>query len=124
MSHVGIRAFTMVLDNGDLEFEILKVEPKTLPDAVNEAIRLESLAESVRARAHPAADQASSRIENTRHILAIAGEKEVKDDSADLLQRVAQLEQQLKQANSGGARSVPNSSTKSCLLYTSDAADE
>jgi len=102
----------MVLDNGDLEFEILKVEPKTLPDAVNEAIRLESLAESVRARAHPAADQASSRIENTRHILAIAGEQEVKDDSADLLQRVAQLEQQLKQANSGGAHSAPNSSAR------------
>jgi len=74
---------------------------------------LESLAESVHARARPAADQSSSRIENTRHILATAGEKEVKEDSADLQQQVAQLEQQLKQANSGGARSAPNSSIKS-----------
>ena len=81
-----------------------------------------------------------------------SGETEVKDASADLLQRVAQLEQQLKQTNLGGARAAPNSSTKSnprrgrgwrsasqdtavsaadagnkpnpCLLYTSDAADE
>jgi len=96
MSHVGIRAFTTALDNGDLEFEILKAEPKTLPDAVNEAMRLECLAKSVCARACTATSEASSHIENTRHILAIAGEKEVKDDSADLLQRVALLEQQLK----------------------------
>jgi len=74
---------------------------------------LESLAESLHARARTAADQASSRIENTCHIFAIAGEKVTKDDSADLQQRVAQLEQQLKQANSGGARSVPNSSARS-----------
>ena len=89
------------------------MEAKTLPDAVNEAMRLESLAESVRSRARTAASEANPRIRNARHILAIAGETEVKDASADLLQRVAQLEQQLKQANSGGACSVPNSSTKS-----------
>jgi len=58
-----------------------------------------------------------ARALKTRHILAIAGEKEVKDDSADRLQRVAQLEQQLKQANSGGARSVPNSSSKPSLRH-------
>jgi len=85
LSHVGIRAFTRALDNSDLEFEILKTEPKTLPDAVNETMRLESLAESVRARARTAASEASSRIGNARHILAIAGEKEVNDASADLL---------------------------------------
>ena len=87
-------------------------------------MRLESLAESVRSRARTAASEANPRIGNTRHILAIAGETEVKDASADLLQRVAQLEQRLKQTGSSGARAAPNSSTKSCLLYTSDAADE
>jgi len=60
-----------------------------------------------------AASEAKPRIGNARHILAIAGETEVKDASAHLLQRVAQLEQQLKQANSGGALSAPNSLTKS-----------
>jgi len=62
LSHVGIRAFTTALDNGDLEFEILKAEPKTLPDAVNEATCLESLAESVRTRARTAASEASLHI--------------------------------------------------------------
>jgi len=112
LSHVGIRAFTMALDNSDLEFEILKTEPKTLPDAVNEAMRLESLAESVQSRARTAASEDRPRIENARHILAIAGDTEVKDASADLLQRVAQLEQRLKQTGPSGARAASNSSTK------------
>jgi len=65
LSHVGICAFTTALDNGDLEFEILKAELKTLPDAINEAMRLECLAESVRARARTATSETSSCIENT-----------------------------------------------------------
>ena len=76
-------------------------------------MRLESLAESVQSRARTAVSEANPRIGNARHILAIAGETEVKDASADLLQRVAQLEQQLKQTNPSGARAAPNSSTKS-----------
>ena len=46
------------------------------------------------------------------YILAIAGDTEVKDASADLLQRVAQLEQRLKQTGPSGAHAASNSSTK------------
>jgi len=47
--HVGKIAFLVALEDRELEYEILKLEPQTLHDAVSHAIRLKSLAESVRA---------------------------------------------------------------------------
>jgi len=44
----GRNAFLNALDDGDLELEVLKLQPKTLTDAIDHAICLESLAESVR----------------------------------------------------------------------------
>ena len=73
-AHIGVNAFIAALDDSDLEFEILKLEPQTLPDAVSHAIRLESLVESVRARPHSAADKAGGCIPRQRSILAISDE--------------------------------------------------
>jgi len=109
----GRNAFLNALEDGDLEYEILKLEPKTLSDAVDHAIRLECLAESVRARSHAVTDKAGGRAHRQRNILAISDKKEPKDENVELQQRVAQLEQQLKQVTHGGTRSAPNSSKRS-----------
>ena len=46
-----------MLDDGALEYEVLKLQPKTLSDAADFAIHLESLAESVRTKPHGAMDK-------------------------------------------------------------------
>ena len=112
--HVGVDSFITALNDRELEVEFLKLEPQTLPDAVSHAIRLESLAESVSARSHTNADQTSGRVQNhPRRILAVTDGNKDKDENADLQQRVAQLEQQLKQANQGGTRNAQSSSKNS-----------
>jgi len=114
LAHVGVDSFIAALNNRDLEFEILKLEPQTLPDAVSHAIRLESLAQCVSARSHTAADNTSRRVQNRqRTIFAATDENKDKYEKATLQQRVAQLEQQLKQATQGGARNAQSSSKKS-----------
>ena len=84
LATVGVNAFISALDDEDLEFEILKLEPQNLPDAVDHAIRLESLAESVRARPHSATDKANGRVSRQRHILAVTDDKKEKDKDVDL----------------------------------------
>jgi len=69
LAHVGVTSFIVALNDGDLEFEILKLEPQTLPDTVSHAIRLESLVESVRSRSHAAADKAGRRVQRQRSII-------------------------------------------------------
>jgi len=98
----GRNAFLNAIEEADLEYEILKLEPKTLSDAVDHAICLECLAESVRARSHAATDKASGRAQRQRNILAVTDDEEPKDKNVELQQRVAQLEQQLKQVTQGG----------------------
>jgi len=58
-------------------------------------------------------DKAGGRAQRQRNILAVTDDKEPKDKNVELQQRVAQLEQQLKQVTQCGARSAPNSSKKS-----------
>ena len=77
MAHVGKTAFIAALEDSDLEFEILKLEPQTLHDAVSHAIRLESLAKSVRARSHAATDKAGGRVQRQCSILAVTDENKV-----------------------------------------------
>jgi len=113
LAHEGRNAFIAALEDSDLEYEVLKLESKTLHDAVDHAIRLESLAESVRARSHTAADKAGRRPQSQHSILAVTDENEAKDKNVELQQRVAQLEQHLKQVTQGGTCSAPSSSKKS-----------
>ena len=67
---VGRHAFLNALDDGALEYEVLKLRPKTLSDAAHFAIHLESLAESV--------DKVSGRMPRQRNILAVSDETEPK----------------------------------------------
>jgi len=114
----GRNAFLNALDDGELEYEVQKLQPKTLSDAVDHAIHLESLAESVRSQSHATTDKAGGRAPRQRNILAVTDKKERKDENVELQQRVAQLEQQLKQVTQSGARSAPNSSKKSDSRYS------
>jgi len=82
----GRNAFLNALEDGDLEFEVLKLEPKTLSDAVDHTIRLECLVESVRARSHSATDKAGGRAHRQHNILAVTDKKESKDESVELQQ--------------------------------------
>jgi len=112
--HVGVDSFIAALNDKDLEFEILKLEPKTLEDVLSHAIRLEAIAQSVSARSHTSADRAGGRVQNRpRNIFAVTGDKKDKDENADLLQCIAQLEKQLKQATKGGNKNAQGSSKKS-----------
>ena len=63
----GRNAYLSALDDGDLELEVLKLQPKTLSDAVDHTIRLESLAESVRSRSHAATDSRRTRAASTQY---------------------------------------------------------
>ena len=70
--HVGVDSFIAALNDKDLEFEILKLEPKTLEDVLSHAIRLEAIAQSVSARSHTSADRAGGRVQNRpRNILSL-----------------------------------------------------
>jgi len=57
----GKNAFLNAMEDRELEYEVLKLQPKTLSDAVDHVIRLESLAESVRSCPHTATDKAGGR---------------------------------------------------------------
>jgi len=105
----GRNAFLSVLDDGELELEVLKLQPTTLSDAVDHVIRLESLAESVRLRSLAATDRASGRAPRQRNILAVTDKQEPKEENNELQQRLAELEKQLKQVTQSGTCSAPNS---------------
>jgi len=121
-AHVGIDAFVGALNDRELEFEVLKLEPKTLEDAVDHAVCLESLAESVNARTPASTDKASARTQNCqRTIFAVTDDKKANDEKADLLQRVAQLEQQLKQATQGVPATMLRALPKSLTLKGTEA---
>jgi len=110
---VGRQAFLYLLDDGALEYEVLKLQPKTLSDAADYAIHLESLAESVRSKPRGAIDRVGGRMPRQRNILAMTDDTEPKQETKKLQKRVAELEKQLKQVTQSGARSAPNSSKKS-----------
>ena len=82
----GRNAFIATLEHSNLEYEVLKLEPKTLHYAVDHAIRLESLAESVTARSHATMDKAGVRAQRQQNILAVTDDKEAKDKNVELQQ--------------------------------------
>ena len=69
---VGRHAFLNALDDGALEYEVLKLQPKTLSDAADFAIPLESLAESVRSKPRGAMDKVGGRMLRQCNILAVS----------------------------------------------------
>ena len=49
---MGVDTFVTALNDRELEYEVLKLEPKTLEEAANHAMRLDALAHSVDARTY------------------------------------------------------------------------
>jgi len=100
VKHIGIESFINSLDDRDLRFEILKLKPADLEEAVSHAIRLEVLADSVDARVTDSSDRGSGRaLARSRTMFAVSDNKQEKDSNADLMKHIAQLEKELKQAN-------------------------
>ena len=86
LAYVGVNSFIVALNDSNLEFEILKLEPQTLPDAVSHAVHLESLAEVVSARSRAAMDKVGGHVQRQCSIMAITDENKDKDKDADLQQ--------------------------------------
>ena len=86
-----------------------------MEEEVSHAVRLEALTDSVNARATGSGERASRRVQSrSRNVFAVSDEKQEKDSNADLLQHIAQLEKQLKQATKSckGSSSKKASSTE------------
>jgi len=100
--YVGVESFVAALNYRDLECEVLKLEPADLEEAVSHAVRLEALMHSVNAGTAVSIERAGRRTQSHPHnVFAVSNDKQDKDSNADLLQRLAQLEKQLKQATKG-----------------------
>jgi len=105
VSRVGVDAFITALNDRELEYEVLKLEPKTLEEAANHATQLDALAHSVDARTYSSASRAGGQGQSRpRNIYAVTHDKQETGDNADLLQHIARLEKQLKQATMGAQR--------------------
>ena len=90
------------MNDRDLEYEVLKLKPVHLEEAVGHAVRLEALTDSVNARTTGSGERAGGRTQSRpRSVFAVSDEEQEKDGNADLLQRIAQLEKQLNQSTKG-----------------------
>jgi len=108
-----VDTFITALNDRELEYEVLKLEPKTLEEAANHAMRLDALAKSVDARIPVATSRAGRHGQSRqRNIYAVTDNKPETGSNADLLQRIAQLEEQLKQATSSSKGAEGSSSSK------------
>jgi len=102
VSRMGVDAFVTALNDRELEYGVLKLEPKTLEEATNHAMRLDALARLVDARTYVSASRAGGQGQSRPcNTYAVTDEKQETGDNADLLQCIAQLEKQLKQATMG-----------------------
>jgi len=116
ISRMGVDTFITALNDRELEYEVLKLEHKTLEEAANHAMRLDALAHSVDARTPVATSRAGGQGQSRqRNVYAVTDNKPETGSNADLLQRIAQLEEQLKQAtgSSKGAEGSSSSKTNS-----------
>jgi len=104
---VGRHVFLNALDDGALEYEVLRLRPKTLTEAADCAIQLEFLAKSLRSKPRGALDKVSGRMPRQRNILAVSDETEPKQENKELQQKVAELEKQLKQVAQSGVALLP-----------------
>ena len=97
----------------------LKARTRHLREAASHTMRLEAIAHSVSARSTASVDRAGGRSQgHPRNIFAVTDDKQDQGDNADLLQCIAQLEKQLKQATKG-SKNAQGSSKKSNSKGTS-----
>jgi len=93
ISLIGVDTFITAVNEKELEYEVLKLEPKTLEEAANHAMRLDALARSVDSRSYvPIARTGGQGQSRDRNICAVTDDKPETGSNADLLQHIAQLE--------------------------------
>ena len=101
VKYVGVESFIAALNDRHLEYEVVKLKPADLKEAVSHAVRLEVLMYSVTAQTTGSGERAGGCAQSRpRNVFAVSDEKQ-KDSNADLLQCIAHLEKQLKQATKG-----------------------
>ena len=77
VSLVGVDTFVTALNDRELAYEVLKLEPKTLEEPANHAMRLDALACSVDARTYVSASRVGGQGQiRPRNIFAVTDEKE------------------------------------------------
>jgi len=114
---IGVDTFITALNDRELEYEVLKLEPKTMEEAANHAMQLGALAKSVDARIPVATSRAGGQGQSRqRNIYAVTDNKPETGSNADLLQRIAQLKEQLKQATGGSKGAESSSSAKTNIM--------
>jgi len=91
-----------------------------LEEAANHAMRLDALARSMDARTYvPASRVGRQGQTRPRNIFTVTDEKQEQGENAELLQRIAQLEKQLKQATTGSNKGAQGSSSKTNSKWNS-----
>jgi len=76
ISRVGVDTFITALNDRELEYEVLKLEPKTLEEAANHAMRLDALTKSVDARIPVATNRAGGQGQSRqRNVYAVTDNK-------------------------------------------------
>jgi len=113
ISRLGVDTFITALNDRELEYEVLKLGPVTLEEAANHAMRLDALAKSLDTRVPVAASRAGRQGQGSqRNIYAVTDNKPETVSNADLLQCIAHLEEQLKQAAGSSKGAEGSSSSK------------
>ena len=93
LCRIGVESLVTALNDRELEYEVLKLEPKTLEEAVTHAMRLEALAHLVNARTYACTNRAGGQCQShPRNIFAVTDDKQEKGENADLLKCIALLD--------------------------------
>ena len=113
--HSAVDAFITALNDGPIEFEVMKLRPKTLQEAADCATRHEAYADTVRNRPTVTVEQGNGKSKvpvcscSIFRMTAEAGNGSSKE--ATLLERLGQLQKQLEQVTKGN-RDVRGSSSR------------
>ena len=111
----AVDAFITALNDGPMEFEVMKLRPKTLQEAAACATRLEVYVETIRNRPADTTERGNGKSQVPGRSCAIfrttAEAENGSSKEATLLERIGQLEKQLEQVAKGN-RDVRGSSSQ------------
>jgi len=116
VEHSAVDAFITALNDGPMEFDVMKLRPQTLREAADCATRLEVYADTVRNRPTVVVEQGNGKSKvparscSVFRMTAEAGNGSSKDTT--LLERIGQLEKQLEQVTKRNRDAQGSSSQK------------
>ena len=116
VERTAVDAFITALNDGPMEFEVMKMGPKTLREAADCATRLEAYADTVQNRPAVIVEQGNGKSKvpvrscSVLRLTAEAGNGSSKETT--LIERIGQLEKQLEQVTKGNRGAQGSSSRK------------